>query len=123
MPFEVRRAIYAMWISLAVTTACTVWQIKGDPGEIELYVTLGILVLTVYMYSQISVGKMWARDSYLLVLVFVYSMLALDEDGLSTIDFANLLITGPLDICVIWRLYSTKATQWFESGEATNKLL
>jgi hypothetical protein len=105
-----------MWLSLLVGIGFSVVQaitVDSEAGPLEMLMAAAFIGLTAAIYQQVSKGHNWARLLYLVWTILSYGLFALDPMGLSKMDLATLLVSAPLDIFAMVRLFSPKATEWF----------
>jgi hypothetical protein len=115
MPHQVRHAIYGLWASFAISCAFGLFQAFTNQSSSEILFALCFFAFTFFVNRKIAAGQNWARLLYLVLLVTTYVMAAMDTDGFSTLDFIALILSAPIDIFVILRLFGEKATAWFLS--------
>ena len=116
MPAAVRQAVYGMCASLAIGLAFNVYQfvtVADSAGLTDVLLTGLFVLVSVAIYWQIAQRRNWARIASLLLTVASYGLGALDPMGMSKVDVIGLVLTAPIDIFVVVRLFGPTATHWF----------
>ena len=116
MPGAVRYAIVGMWLSVVIGQSFNVYQALVCEGGMDWHALLFssfIVSSAVIVYLQVATARVWARTAYLLLLVLSYSLMALDDSGLTRLDVISFCLTAPIDVFVASRLFMSASTRWF----------
>lgn len=115
-PKVVLHALVGMWASVLIGQGLNIVQAFCDADRVDRGAVLFscvILAAAVGVQRQISAAREWARMAYLLMLVLSYSLMALDEAGMTGLDMVSLLLTLPINLYVLMGLYGAPASHWF----------
>ena len=115
-PRFVLHAIVGMWASVLIGQAFNIFQALCESEHADLAAVLfscAILVAALGVQRQLSAAREWARMAYLLLLVLSYSLMALDDAGITQLDMVSLVLTVPINLYVLIRLYGVGASRWF----------
>ena len=116
MPGAVRQAVYGMWLSLLLGLCCNLFQlltVEDSASLVDVLLTALFVLVSVAVYWQVARRRNWARIAFLLLTVVSYALSALDPMGMSQVDLIGLVLTAPIDIFVVLRLFGSSATRWF----------
>jgi hypothetical protein len=116
MPGAVRYAIVGMWLSVVIGQSFNVYQALVCEDGMDwhaLLFTSFIISSAVIVYLQVATARVWARTAYLLLLVLSYSLMVLDDSGLTRLDVISFCLTVPIDVFVTVRLFAARSTAWF----------
>jgi len=116
MPGSVHFAIVGMWLSVFIGQSLNVYQAFLCEDGLDWHALLFssfIVAGAVIVYLQLVSARVWARTAYLLLLVLSYSLMALDDSGLTRMDVVSCYLTVPIDIFVTVRLFAARSTIWF----------
>lgn len=116
MPSAVRQALYGMGASLLLGLALNGYQlltVENSASVWDVLLAIGFALITVLVYWQIARRHNGARVAYLLLTVASYGLGALDPMGMSRLDLLGVVLTAPIDIFVVLRLFGASATRWF----------
>lgn len=115
-PRFVLHAIVGMWAGVLIGQAFNIFQAfygseHADTGAVLF--SCAILAATIGVQRQLSAAREWARMAYLLLLVLSYSLMALDDAGITHLDMISLVLTVPINLYVLLSLYGVGASHWF----------
>lgn len=113
VPVNIGIAVVAMWTSLAISAAFTIFDVIYGEANIDTTFAFAIFAVMVFIIKQIVLKRTWARMVYVLLTVLSYALIAVDADGITRLDFWQMLLTAPIDVLVISRLFSNSANIWF----------
>jgi len=115
MPTTIKQAVIGVWITIAVSAIVAV--IDKRMGTISNGDFVGCLfvggLLCIFPY-KLSKGSNPSRYIFSILTVIAYLvMMAGITDGLTKIDIISTIILLPVNIFIIWRLFSGEANDWF----------
>lgn len=115
IPKSINQAVLAIWGTIIASAIVAVFEKKMgyiDSGELALSLIIyAILCILPYKISRCSNA---ARYTFTILTALCYLLML--ADGMvstSKADFVLTIILIPVDIFIIYRLFSGEATSWF----------
>lgn len=119
-PKVVLHAIVGMWTSVLIGQGLNVFQSVYESDHVDMgaiVFSCVILAAAVGVQRQILAAREWARMAYWLLLVLSYSLMALDDAGITGLDMISLATTVPINLFVLMGLYGARVSRWFQDTD------
>ncbi|MDO6514566.1 hypothetical protein [Neptuniibacter sp. 2_MG-2023] len=116
MPTGVNQAVIAIWITIGLSVAAALinrWIGEISSGEFMWYIIV-YAILCVFPY-KLSKGSNPARWVYAIFFaVSILFMLGGVSSDMPKADWIVSIITLPIEIFIIYRLFQAEASLWFK---------
>lgn len=114
MPKGVKQAVIATWASLVIFALVAVVEKRTGIltyGAFGAYL-IGYGIFCIFPY-KLSKGSNVTRYVYTILSVIGYLMMLGGTEGMKKLDVIFSILLLPLNIFIIWRLFTGEANDWF----------
>lgn len=120
MPQGVNQAIIAIWITIGLYVIGMLidsWTGAISTGEFVVVIIISSLVLPLFPY-KLGKGSNPARWVYSILFVASILLMLGGDIGsyMSKTAWIITIITLPIDVFIIFRLFQTEASEWFNAS-------
>jgi hypothetical protein len=119
-PHSIAIAVQAIWISLAMDAFTMLASFDGVSNQVDA-LTFNAMMLTLYglVTFKIASGRDWARRVYAVLVAMELALLAAFGVGeASELEVLVTYLTLPLEIWILFKLYSAESDAWFKAVQA-----
>jgi hypothetical protein len=114
LPQGVRQAIYAVWLTLAISAASAlVGKLSGLSSQGEFVGAILVYALMCMIPYKLSNRSNASRYVYVVLTVISFLFMAAGVGKLNKIDFAVSVVLIPVEAFIIFRLFQPEASAWF----------